>query len=1018
MAKAIETLSIKLEFKDPGTQQIIKKLESSLKGMTRVVAGDTSPAINKLRREILEVGKAGTQSISNFKSQATALRALRDEARVGSDTFKKLTEDIKKLDAQMGKTAKTTAGRGGARQATQIAGAVVSGGIFGGPEGALGALGGAALGGVEGAFAGAAIGAQLKGLRDLLSGASEYAAQVEKLDIALKGVAGTQDEYSSAIAAAREVTESFNVPQLDAVRGVTRLTAAVKGAGGPIGDAEKTFKNVTAAIKATGGSTEDVRGAITAMVQVFSKGKVSAEELSGQLGERLPGAVTMFAKANKMTLPQLQENLKAGTVGLNELMRFIEELGRTYSGTASDIADSNAEAGARLAVAVQDMQASVGAALVPIGAQFQEAFSDFVRTITPFLTQNLPKLGKLFLALAKNIDTFAVSAVAALAVFAPVKIAAIIASIGGIGKALVLLKAKLIAVGLANPFTAIALAVGVLAGKLYTASKEQARFNKLVKEGTVPQVDAEISLKRKQLDEQIKRRLALDPTGEGAAPQQRVFQEGGSEYLKEQRLRDDLEALKERRRTAVIDQTQGAGLDPSLFKPFDYKTPAEEDDSTGGSSKEATALANRVKAAQALERSQLARLNLAQSEGKISSLLAKQLNQRGKLSDKIAELQRKGTNAEIDNAIASAQTNQKKAEQKELQKAIDGLYQQAKGPIDNIVKGVQDKVRFEKQHKELIAQGINPEIATQIVNITRAKEAGLAKLDAELLSLEASKLETGLSEEQLRIIEEQIDAIKRKKEALEGEAAKATGTVKDTQEETTFMEGLTEAIKNQEEALKNLVDPLQQVIGFANAMGESFKASFKGLIDGTMNGKEALSSFFKSMSDYFMDMAAEIAAAAIKLAALKFVEFIIGAFAGSGGGGGGSYSIPDAAVPKTSGIKFFSKGGVIGEKKIVPYAKGGIVNKPTLFEYASGGSGNFGLMGEAGPEAILPLRRGRNGKLGVESAGGIGDIVVNVDASGSSVEGQEDESRQLGKLIGAAVQSELIKQKRPGGLLS
>ena len=70
------------------------------------------------------------------------------------------------------------------------------------------------------------------------------------------------------------------------------------------------------------------------MVQVFSKGKVSAEELSGQLGERLPGAVTLFAKANKMTLPELQKNLKAGTVGLNELMNFIRQLGVEFDGTA------------------------------------------------------------------------------------------------------------------------------------------------------------------------------------------------------------------------------------------------------------------------------------------------------------------------------------------------------------------------------------------------------------------------------------------------------------------------------------------------------------------------------------------------------------------------------------------------------------------------------------------------------------------------------------------------------------
>jgi tape measure domain-containing protein len=85
----------------------------------------------------------------------------------------------------------------------------------------------------------------------------------------------------------------------------------VKGAGGQVSDAELVFKNVTSAIKATGGSAEDVDGAITAMVQVFSKGKVSAEEISGQLGERLPGAVTKFAKANNMTLPELQKAARA-----------------------------------------------------------------------------------------------------------------------------------------------------------------------------------------------------------------------------------------------------------------------------------------------------------------------------------------------------------------------------------------------------------------------------------------------------------------------------------------------------------------------------------------------------------------------------------------------------------------------------------------------------------------------------------------------------------------------------------
>ena len=66
----------------------------------------------------------------------------------------------------------------------------------------------------------------------------------------------------------------------------------------------------------------------------------------------------------------------------------------------------------------------------------------------------------------------------------------------------------------------------------------------------------------------------------------------------------------------------------------------------------------------------------------------------------------------------------------------------------------------------------------------------------------------------------------------------------------------------------------------------------------------------------------------------------------------------------------------------------------------------------------MPLRRGRNGKLGVESSGSIGNVVVNVDASGSSAQGDQPNAKALGQAIGAAVQAELIKQKRPGGLLS
>jgi len=274
MAKAIDTLSIKLDFKaGSGSQQIIDKIGNSIKNL-KVIAGQTGPSVEKVRKSINDFAKQGNRSISTIEGQVTALRALRREADINSKEFKELTADIAKYERQLNKAQ----GRrgGGARQATQIAGAVISGGIFGGPEGAIGgALG--AFGGVQGAFAGAAIGAQVGGIRKAIGAAADYAAQIQKLEIGLRGVVSSESEFHQAIAAANSATKDFNISAVDAISGITKLSAAVIGAGGNVTDVETVFRGISAAVLATGGSADDVRASITAMVQVFSKGKVSAE---------------------------------------------------------------------------------------------------------------------------------------------------------------------------------------------------------------------------------------------------------------------------------------------------------------------------------------------------------------------------------------------------------------------------------------------------------------------------------------------------------------------------------------------------------------------------------------------------------------------------------------------------------------------------------------------------------------------------------------------------------------------
>jgi len=137
---------------------------------------------------------------------------------------------------------------------------------------------------------------------------------------------------------------------------------------------------------------------------------------------------------------------------------------------------------------------------------------------------------------------------------------------------------------------------------------------------------------------------------------------------------------------------------------------------------------------------------------------------------------------------------------------------------------------------------------------------------------------------------------------------------------------------------------------------------------------------------------------------------------------GGTFATASAGLSGAGALKSFipgfalnATGNVYGSNGVVPFARGGIVNGPTMFPFAKG----VGLMGEAGPEAIMPLRRGADGRLGVAASGGAGvNVTVNVDAGSSQVQGDGPNANQLGRVIGAAVQAEIVKQQRPGGLLA
>jgi tape measure domain-containing protein len=212
-------------------------------------------------------------------------------------------------------------------------------------------------------------------LRQAIGDTATYAAEIAKLNIALRGITKTSEEYADAQRAISLISNTLNVPIKEATAGFTKLSASVIGAGGNVNDAQIVMLGFTQAIKATSGGAKEVSGVMTALTQIFSKGKISAEEIN-QIAERLPGAFTAIAKAVGKTGPELQDALKNGEVGLNDLMKTAQYLTDQYGASANKMAASAEESGARMTVALDKLKLAIGETYQPIGSEFQESITN------------------------------------------------------------------------------------------------------------------------------------------------------------------------------------------------------------------------------------------------------------------------------------------------------------------------------------------------------------------------------------------------------------------------------------------------------------------------------------------------------------------------------------------------------------------------------------------------------------------------------------------------------------------
>jgi tape measure domain-containing protein len=239
------------------------------------------------------------------------------------------------------------------------------------------------------------------------------------------------------------------------------------------------------------------------------------------------------------------------------------------------------------------------------------------------------------------------------------------------------------------------------------------------------------------------------------------------------------------------------------------------------------------------------------------------------------------------------------------------------------------------------------------------------------------------------------DAGAKYEEAIkEGRSQDEAARFAELQNQLTLLETRNGAVKS-------------SVLAIGDAFATAMTTGVAGLISGTATAQEVFASFLKSVGDALLQAAQQMIATYIAIGIAKI-------FAGLGGGGnftgGTSSALPTDAAGWGSSFQTSLPGlsGDIGRTPI-GFAKGGafsnsIVTAPTMFKFADGGAMKAGLMGEAGPEAIMPLSRGSGGRLGVDASGlreamdrqgggGNGSPVLNMSFQSTSINGVEYVSR-------------------------
>lgn len=232
------------------------------------------------------------------------------------------------------------------------------------------------------------------------------------------------------------------------------------------------------------------------------------------------------------------------------------------------------------------------------------------------------------------------------------------------------------------------------------------------------------------------------------------------------------------------------------------------------------------------------------------------------------------------------------------------------------------------------------------------------------------------------------------------ESGQIAATTKDMELLTKALEGGRISEEQYLEAVQTRLDKNNEKIKEGKTLAEELGLTFTSAFEDAVASGGDFSSVLKGLEQDLIRLIIRLTVTEPLLKAFKEAGGASGVFSSLGSmfSSSGSSGYTGASYPTGGGLAFANGGTFMDSPSLSAYS-GSVVSKPTLFAFASGS----GLMGEAGPEAIMPLKRGKDGKLGVSTDGG--GVVVNViNNAGAETSTKKRSDGQGGSIIDVVIE--------------